>query len=82
MNDTWHVQSDDDPNEIVEIQPVVVVISPDTAKELIIAGIRDDLGLRFDGDQLFEGCINPQELADAILERLQNGGSVLNGGMT
>jgi acyl carrier protein len=48
-----------------------VVVSADTAKELIIAGIRDDLGVRFDGDQLFEGCVNPGELADAIIARLQ-----------
>jgi hypothetical protein len=71
MSEVWRVPSDDNPDEIIEIQPVIV-IAPDTAKELIIAGIRDDLGVRFDGDQLFEGCINPQELADAILARLQH----------
>ena len=46
------------------------IASATTARDLIIAGIRDELGVRFDGDQLFEGCVNPQELADAILQRL------------
>lgn len=71
MSDVWRVPSDDDPTEIIETRPVIVV-SADAAKELIIAGIRDDLGVRFDGDQLYEGGINPQELADAIISRLQS----------
>ena len=46
------------------------MVNPATARDQIIAGIRDELGVRFDGDQAFEGCVNPQELADAILKRL------------
>jgi len=72
MDDVWHVPSDENSNEIVEIRPSIV-IKPDVARDLIIQGIRDDLGVPFNGDQLFEGCINPQELANAILNRLAEG---------
>ena len=41
--ETWRMPSDDDPEEIVEIHPSVI-LNPANARDKIIAGIRDELG--------------------------------------